>query len=99
MLQKKQARMKTTAKKAMAIASNEAPRENLQLCAWRSRRGLSDQHILGLLGNQTRRQIMSDPIFAAIEAHRAAWAALEKDCSRLSDESTPEAEADFEKPD
>jgi hypothetical protein len=38
---------------------------------------------------------MPDPIFAAIEAHRAAWAALEKDCSRLSDESTPEAEAEF----
>ena len=40
---------------------------------------------------------MPDPIFAAIEAHRAAWAALEKDCSRLSDESTPEAEAEFDR--
>jgi hypothetical protein len=38
---------------------------------------------------------MPDPIFAAIEAHRAAWAALEKDCSQLSDEGTPEAEAEF----
>jgi hypothetical protein len=38
MLQMKHARTKTTAKKPMAIASNEAPRENLQLYAWRSRR-------------------------------------------------------------
>jgi hypothetical protein len=40
---------------------------------------------------------MSDPIFAAIEAHRAAWAAFEKDCSRLDDENTPEAEAEFDR--
>jgi hypothetical protein len=40
---------------------------------------------------------MPDPIFAAIEAHRAAWAALEKDCSQLSDASTPEAEAEFDR--
>src|SRR5258708_26062800 len=40
---------------------------------------------------------MPDPIFAAIEAHRAACAALEKDCSRLSDESTPEAQAEFDR--
>jgi hypothetical protein len=40
---------------------------------------------------------MSDPIFAVIETYRAAWAALEKDCSRLDDESTPEAEAEFDR--
>jgi hypothetical protein len=40
---------------------------------------------------------MSDPIFAAIEAHRAAWAALEKGCERLDDESTPETEAEFDR--
>jgi hypothetical protein len=38
-----------------------------------------------------------DPIFAAIEVHRAAWAALEKGCSRLSDTSTPESEAEFDR--
>jgi hypothetical protein len=40
---------------------------------------------------------MSDSIFAAIEAHRAAWATLEKDCSRLDEENTPEAEAEFDR--
>jgi hypothetical protein len=40
---------------------------------------------------------MPDPIFAAIEAHRAAWAALEKGCKWLDDESTPETEAEFDR--
>jgi hypothetical protein len=33
-----------------------------------------------------------DPIFAAIAAHRSAWAALVADGSRLDQEDTPEAE-------
>lgn len=33
-----------------------------------------------------------DPTFAAIAAHRAAWASLERDCSRFDEEDTPEAE-------
>ncbi len=36
---------------------------------------------------------MPDPIFAAIEAHRKARAALNADCSRLDEEGTPQAEA------
>ena len=40
---------------------------------------------------------MSDPIFAAIETYRAAWAALEKGCERPDDESTPETEAEFDR--
>jgi hypothetical protein len=40
-----------------------------------------------------------DPIFAAIAAHRAAWAALCADCSRLDEAvlaGSPEAEAELE---
>ena len=78
MLQMKHARTKTTAKKPMAIASNEAPRENLQLYAWRSRRDSQTGTSWLVRQIQTRRQIMSDPIFAAIEANRAAWAGIGK---------------------
>jgi hypothetical protein len=58
---------------------------------------LSDRHILACQAIKTRRQIMSDPIFAAIETYRAAWTALEKGCERLDDESTPETEAEFDR--
>jgi hypothetical protein len=38
-----------------------------------------------------------DPIFAAIAAHRSAWAALCRDCSRLDEEDTPEAQTKLSK--
>jgi hypothetical protein len=38
-----------------------------------------------------------DPIFAAIEAHRATWAELNTRCSALSDEGTPEADAELQR--
>jgi hypothetical protein len=34
-----------------------------------------------------------DPIFAAIESHKSAWAALGAECPYLSEQDTPEAEA------
>jgi hypothetical protein len=35
----------------------------------------------------------ADPIFAAIDAHRTAWAALERDCSALDDAADDDEEA------
>jgi hypothetical protein len=37
--------------------------------------------------------IEPDPIFVAIAAHRAAWAALSADCARLDEDYTSDAEA------
>jgi hypothetical protein len=55
------------------------------------------QGILRLAGYGLRPDEGSDPVFAAIEAHRAAWEVLAADYSRLADDETPAAQAKLEK--
>jgi hypothetical protein len=49
------------------------------------------------LAGATALSLRPDPIFAAIERHRATWAELNTRCSALSDAGTPEAEAELDR--